>query len=118
MKRILGTATLMLLCGSILFASKFEGKWEGTIESDMGAMELTVVYKVDGDKLSGTFITDMGMLDFSDGKVSGDTFEMSFEIDWNVIKQTGKLVNDDEILVTSEDGSGVEMEITLKRVKE
>ena len=118
MKRILGTTIFMLLCGTALFASKFEGKWKGTLESDQGAIDITVVYKVEGEKLSGTFITDMGMLDFSDGKVSGDTFEMSFEYDWNVIKQTGKLVNDDEILLKSGDPNGGEMEMTLKRIKE
>lgn len=92
--------------------------WHASMETDMGPFEFTVVYKVEGETISGTMMTDFGDNDLTDGTVSGDTFEMSFEYDWNVIKQTGKQVNDDEILLKSKDPNGEETEITLTRIKE
>ena len=118
MKRILGTTILMLVCGTMLFASKFDGKWKASVETDMGPFEFTVVYKVDRETISGTMMTEFGDFEMNDGTVSGDTFEMSIEIEWNVIKLTGELVNDDEILLKSNDPNSGETEMTMTRIKE
>ena len=58
MKRIFGMVILMLLCSILVFSSKFDGKWKGVVQTDSGPFEFTVVYKVEGEKLSGSFISD------------------------------------------------------------
>ena len=118
MKRILGTAVLMLLCGTLLFASKFDGKWKASAESDMGPLEFTVIFEVEGKAITGKMLTEYGDFEMKEGTISGDTFEMSVEIEWDVIKLSGKLVNDDKVVIKSKDGYGAETEVTLTRIKE
>lgn len=115
MKKIFASTFLLLFCASILFASKIDGSWAASVDTDNGTFELTLTYKVDGEKISGTIISDMGELEFEDGKVDGDTFEYKFEINGYSIIHKGKLLNDKEINITSSGDYG-ENEFLIKKI--
>ena len=116
MKKIFVSAFMLLFCTTMLFASKIDGTWAASIDTDNGIFEFTLQYKVDGEKLSGTLSSDMGELDFTDGKVSGDTFEYKFEIEGYSITHKGKVLNDKEIKINSSGDYG-DSEFTIKKVE-
>lgn len=115
MKKILVSAVLVLLCATALYASKVEGKWYATIETDNGPFSFTAEYVVSKDKISGTLSSDMGSVEITDGKITGDEFEYSFLIDYNTIKHKGKFVDGKLEIKTS--GSYGESEFTMTREK-
>jgi len=117
MRKILFPVLILILCTSLIAASKIDGKWKGSVETDEGSFYFTVTYNVAGDSLSGRFDSDYGTLDFSGGKVKGDEFEYSFYMEGYKIEQKGKLINDDEIEITYQDDYG-ENTIKLTRVPE
>lgn len=107
----------MLFCTTILFASKIDGKWSTTIETDGGSYSFTITYKVDGDKISGVLSSEMGEVIFEEGKVTGDTFTYKFFIDSNELTHEGTVLNDKEIKIKSKGNYG-EREFILKKVEE
>lgn len=115
MKKILISAVLVLLCNAALFASGVEGKWYATIDTDNGPFSFTAEYVVTGDKISGTLSSDMGSVEISDGKITGDEFEYSFEIDYNKITHKGKLVEGK--LKIKSGGAYGDSEFTMTREK-
>jgi hypothetical protein len=85
----------MLLLGFMLtsgitfcFAGKIDGKWKTTMG---GQMELIFTFKVDGDKLTGTATSDMGTMEISNGKVTGDSFTFDIDMNGNAISHSCKL---------------------------
>ena len=54
------------------------GKWKGNLKNPNGDLETTMVFKVDGEKLTGTVTNMYGEEQISDGVVKGD--EISFVI--------------------------------------
>ena len=116
MKKMLLSTVFMLLCTVVMFASDFDGKYKTTIQSDMGEMTFTVEYKVDGEKVSGTLMSDMGDLQFADGKVSGNIIEYTLDIQGMKITHKGTL-DGDKINVKSSGDYG-DSDFVLDRVKE
>ena len=102
---------------TLTFASKVTGKWESSIETDNGPMEFTVTYEVEGEKISGFFTSEYGILEFDNGKISGSEFEYTFLIDGSEVKHNGKLEGEEiKVKWTSEYyGDG---EFVLKKVVE
>jgi hypothetical protein len=117
MKKIFISFAMMILCSTMVFASKVDGKWKASIETDNGTFEFTVVYKVDGEKITGEFFSEYGNLAFGPGKMIGEKeFEYTFDIDYVKNTHKGKLVNDNEILIKSNNANGDEREIKLTKV--
>jgi hypothetical protein len=115
MKKIVVSVMMLLFCTTMLFASKIDGKWAASVDTDNGTFEFTLTYKVDGEKLSGVLASEMGELEFTDGKVNGEMFEYKFEIEGYSITHKGKLLNDNEIQIKSSGDYG-ENEMIIKRV--
>lgn len=115
MKKIFASAFLLLFCTTILFASKIDGSWAASVDTDNGTFEFTLTYKVDGEKISGTLSSEMGDLDFTDGKVTGDSFEYKFEIEGYSIMHKGKVLNDKEIKINSSGDYG-DSEYVIKKI--
>lgn len=114
MKRLF-ILTVLLLTTTILFASKVEGTWTATIETDNGELTFTADYAVKDGKITGTLSSDMGSLEIEPGTITGDEFEYSFYIDYNKMTHKGKLVEGKLKMKSSGDYGDSEFEMT--RVK-
>ena len=115
MKKIFASAFLLLFCTTILLASKIDGSWAASVDTDNGTFEFTLTYKVYGEKISGTISSEMGELEFADGKVDGDSFEYKFEIEGYSITHKGKVLNDKEIKINSSGDYG-DNEYVIKKI--
>src|SRR3972149_2657687 len=74
--------------------SKIAGRWEGKITRPDGEeFTVTYIFKVDGEKLTGTVTSPRGERTIEKGKVKDD--ELSFEVEAgeNVISYQGKLAD-------------------------
>jgi hypothetical protein len=100
-----------------VMATDISGKWKGKVAGPDGAdMELTYVFKVDGQTLTGTVGSEMGEIAISQGKVNGEEFEFILDMNGMVIKNKGKVAGQ-ELKITSS-GEWGESEITVKKVVE
>jgi hypothetical protein len=118
MKRKLFITAFLLIFGAMaVFATDISGKWKGKVAGPDGTdMELTFVFKVDGQTLTGTIGSEMGEMAISQGKVNGEEFEYVLDLNGMVIKNKGK-VSGEELKITSS-GDWGESEITVKKVVE
>jgi hypothetical protein len=96
--------------------SKITGSWLGKVQGPEGEMEITLTFKVDGDKLTGTNKSPMGVLDLTNGKVNGNDFTFDIDLGGNTISHKCKYATDDTIDVSLE-VMGQEMKMKLTRVK-
>jgi hypothetical protein len=120
MKKVLLTAFIAFLCVFVSHAAKIDGKWKTSMENQDGNMEITFVFKVDGEKLTGTVSTPMGEMAISNGKISGNDF--SFDVDMGGMALTHKGKIDGEVLKMKVDmpqdfGAGSPGEMTLTKVE-
>ncbi|MEO8501000.1 MAG: hypothetical protein ABI565_08800 [Vicinamibacteria bacterium] len=121
-KLFLAAASSLLLAVAT-FAADVSGKWTAEVQGRNGAMTTTFVFKVEGEKLTGTVSGRGGDNPISDGVIKGD--EMSFNVAVNFNGNEMKLaykgkVSGDEIKM-SRTRPGADMppqEFTAKRVKE
>lgn len=63
---------LLLTLAYTAFALDVNGKWKGNLSSPNGDVETTMVFKVDGEKLSGTVTTMYGEEQIAEGSLKGD----------------------------------------------
>ena len=82
MKRRIFTTAALVCCFMLCFAivADLSGKWMGTVKGPDGSdIVLTYVFKVDGDKLSGTVQQqgDSGAAQIDSGKISGNNITFS-----------------------------------------
>lgn len=93
-------------------ALDFSGKWKGTAQSQMGEMELSFTFAIDGEQLSGSVESRMGSQEIKNGKVNDGqfTFDVSFR-NFNITYQ-GVVLEADKLLLKTE-----RMEMTLERVE-
>ncbi|MDG2167582.1 MAG: hypothetical protein P8L44_06605 [Opitutales bacterium] len=117
MKKYIVTILLILspLCA---IASKMDGTWKGKVDSSYGLLDMTAVYQVSGEKVSGTITLSLGGQQmenqFDGGSISGDTFEYTYNLQGNSITHKGKFANDNKMVIDSSSGT----EITLTRAEE
>jgi len=111
MKKIL-TAILFLFIASGLFAKGIDGTWKGKMQGQNGDMELTFVFKIDGEKLSGQVKTENGDVEITNTKVNGKEFSFDVEFNGMSIKHNCILKEDDTISLKVSMGDS---EIILKR---
>ena len=115
MKKIFVSVILVLFCSTLVFASKVEGKWTTTIETDNGPFTFFADFIVKGEIITGTLSSDMGSVEISNVKIVGDEFEYTFEIEYSTMKHKGKLV--DGKLEIKSSGEYGDNEFTMTRVK-
>ena len=94
--------------------SKIDGKWKGEFNGRQGEVDLTFIFKVEADSLTGSVSSDMGTLPLENGKVDGNKFSYDIDINGRVISNTGVLEGD-TIKLSS---PGRERQMILSRVKE
>jgi hypothetical protein len=107
-------------------AADIDGKWNATVDSPQGPINLVFEFKAAAEKLEGTLSADMiPPTAISDGVVKGEnvSFKLSLQFDPAapslVIDYQGTLKGDDLALVSKLDmGQGpVEMSFVAKRAK-
>jgi hypothetical protein len=119
MKRFFAALTLVLgLSVMAVAAEDATGNWKATLETPNGSVVSTFVFKVDGDKLTGSVATEgMGVQQITNGKVDGDKISFSFSAEFGTIAYTGT-VKGDEIAITINVGDGMfTLNTTATRVK-
>ena len=84
MKRVLAVMTLALaLLAAPAFAHDADGKWEGMIDTPMGAIPVGFTFKADGAMLSGTSLgPDGAAIPIKNGKVDGSKISFSVDLDF------------------------------------
>lgn len=136
---LIGLVILLILPAS-LWAADIAGKWTAQAPSQQGNVELTLTFKVDGEKLTGTLENpDVGPADMKDGKIDGKNVSFHVVRDFNGMEMKiiwkGKITGDDEITFKrtvemgggggfgggggqgGQGGQGAETEIIAKRAK-
>jgi hypothetical protein len=119
MKSKIFTALLLLCCFMVCFAAiaGLAGKWSGTIIGPDGSEgTLVYVFKVDGDKLTGTAQQEGhgDIAQITDGKISGDDITFSVTNDEGVvIPHHGKCYADS--ISMNLEFNGAKFHTTLKR---
>ena len=115
MKTFFISAFLVLLC-TFTFAQTVEGRWTTTIETNNGPYTFYADYLVKGDTITGKLSSIDGSVNIYNGKINVDEFEYNFDLNYNVIKHEGKLVDGNlEIKSISDNG---EADFTMTPVKE
>src|SRR5665213_1132053 len=94
MKRKIFTTTALMFCFVVCFAfvaTDLGGKWVTTVKGQDGNdFQLNYMFKVDGNKLTGTVTSPQGEIPISDGKINGDDFSFTISFNGTDIKSTGK----------------------------
>lgn len=103
----LATGLLLALCG-VAFAAGINGKWTGQVQGPQGAMDITIVLKADGEKLTGTYASQLGEAPIKEGSIKGDAVAFKVEREFNGTKFTlvykGKLAGDELKLTRTMEG--------------
>jgi hypothetical protein len=108
LKTIYLTAGLMLAFCVAALAAGVDGKWTGQAPGPQGAIDMTFVFKSDGEKLTGTLTNQFGEVAIHDGTIKGDAlaFKVTREFNGNkfTLKYTGKLAGDEIKLTRTFEG--------------
>ena len=116
---VLSAALLVLFSAAPLFAaSDMTGKWTTTDMKapDGSSFTLTFDFKQDGAKLTGTVTGPQGdPLAIDNGKVDGDQFSFTVNINGTTITHDGNITGDEIKMHTKSDGGMPPMDMTLKR---
>jgi hypothetical protein len=98
---------LFILCVAV-FAAGIDGKWTGQVQGPQGAMDITIVLKADGEKLTGTYASQLGEAPIKEGSIKGDDVAFKVEREFNGMKFTvvfkGKLAGDEIKLTRTMEG--------------
>jgi hypothetical protein len=77
-RALLLVSVLLLSLSSALFALDLNGKWKGTMTTPNGDLELSMLLKVEGEKVTGTVANSYGEEQITEGVVKGD--DISFVV--------------------------------------
>ncbi|RFZ83337.1 glycoside hydrolase [Mucilaginibacter terrenus] len=120
MKKKIFTTVLLSCLGVIVavaavFAS-LDGKWGGVIATpDGNTINVSYDFKVDGEKLTGTAVSPMGDVKLENGKIKGDAFSFSVNVNGTDYPHTGKAYADS--CAMDIDFGGSSSHFVVKRVK-
>ena len=114
--------TIALICCFVVCLAAtiadLSGKWTGTVRTpDGNDLQLHYVFKVDGDKLTGTGQGDGDPDPITDGKINGDdiTFKVA-NAEGRVFPHTGKYYAQGDSIGMDIEVDGAKFHSTLKRV--
>ena len=122
----LAMGMLLVFCVTTL-AADIDGKWTGQVQGPQGAMDITMVFKADGEKLTGTYSSQLGQAPIKEGSIKGDAVAFKVEREFNGTKFTivykGKLAGDELKLTRTFEGefpggqTPPPLDFTVKRAK-
>lgn len=127
LKTLILISGLLLTIGVAAFAADIDGIWTGQIQGPQGSMDITIVLKADGEKLTGTYSSQLGDASIKEGSIKGDAVAFKVDREFNGTKFTiaykGKLAGDELKLTRTIEGdfpggqSPPPMDFTVKRAK-
>ena len=83
MKQVLALALGLLLLAAPAFAHDADGKWEGMVDTPMGAIPVGFTLKTDGAMVTGTSLGPDGAgVPIKNGKVEGNKVSFSVDLDF------------------------------------
>jgi hypothetical protein len=95
-------------------AASIDGRWEGTVNTPNGDLQLSFNLKAEGEKLTGTFEGPGGEVPIGEGKIKGEELSFQVALGDTVITHEGKLAG--ETISMKSHGPWGDSEFTLKRV--
>jgi hypothetical protein len=107
---------LLAALASSALALDMNGKWKGTMTTPNGDLEVTMLFKVEGEKLTGTIGNSFGEEQITEGVIKGD--DVSFIVmagggQFKII-YTGKVTGED-IKFKVKIGDFGDSDMTVKR---
>lgn len=117
-KKILVYGVLLLISFMACNASEITGKWKTIVQTPEGNLDVIYIFKVDGEKLTGSASSYMGEVQINNGKVEGDDFTFDLEVGMaSPLVHKGKFKDDMiRISLILDAGGGVPSDLILKRV--
>jgi hypothetical protein len=103
-----GSVTALVICLIVICVIKFadlQGKWTGIFMAGDNPIDLSYVFKVDNEKLTGSVASPQGDLAIYDGKTNG------------TVKSIGKFYAAGDSIVLNTDFNGVNVHSRLSRAK-
>lgn len=115
MRRMLIACVMVLVTSSLALAADVTGKWVGSVETPNGPIELTYELKAEGEVVTGTVASPMGSLPIADGKLVGDTFTYTVNLEGSTITHEAKVnATGDEIAIKATGDWGVSEYVVKK----
>jgi hypothetical protein len=116
MSKVLRFILVTLALAASMFAADLNGKWKGDLKSQNGDLDTTIVFKVDGDKLTGTVANMYGEEQITEGLVKGDAISFIIIAGGGQFKLVYKgKIEADQIRFTVTVGDFGESELIAKR---
>jgi hypothetical protein len=94
MRKLFFTLFIAIYAVMAVNAQGIKGKWKTSMEGPDGSMEITFIFKVEGDSLTGSVILPIGEMEIKNGKVKGNEFSFNIDMNGNAIPHKGKLEGD------------------------
>lgn len=116
MKKITLSIASIFLFVLVCLAADLTGTYKGSVSFQDRKLDLTYKLKAEGEKLTGSIISEYGELPLSDGKIAGTDFTYKIDVGNGPMEAKGKFMGD-SIVITSNFG-GMEVKNTFKRVAE
>lgn len=126
LKTIFWATSLLLALFVAAFAADVDGKWTGQVQGPQGAMDITIVLKAEGEKLTGTYASQLGEAPIKEGSIKGDVVAFKVEREFNgtkfILVYKGKLAGDEIKLTRTMEGdfggqTPPPTDFTVKRAK-
>ena len=113
--RLVFTLVLVAMMAFTLNAAEIAGVWIGTVDTQMGAMELTITIQA-GSGVEGNLKSNMVEGKIVNGKLDGD--DISFQVDssYGMLGFEGTVAGD-EMKLTMTGTTGNEYQLNCKRQK-
>ena len=101
-----------------LKAADMSGKWTGELRTPAGlTLPIAFMFKLDGDKVTGTVTLPMGDFAIADGKMDGERLQFGVSVNANgqqlVFRCAGQLSNEDQLKITM--NGQMNFEVNAKR---
>lgn len=106
---------LVFTLASLAFAADVSGKWRAEFTTPDGTRVNTFVFKVEGEKLTGTVSGTQDETPIKDGKVSGDAISFTADRPFGTFTYKGKIGGDEITFVVQFNDNHFVM--VAKRVK-